>query len=103
MKKKFDPVVTKSILKFELKKVNKKIDQETMGVEMRLEMRMDTMEERIETNAQKRHNEIMSLFDGLASEVKNSRDFRTISGQQISRNSQKIEDLETKVFGSIQN
>ena len=53
-----------------------------------------------EKKAQARHNQIMNLFDDLAGEVKDQREFRTIVPHQIQRNSKRIEKLETKVFVS---
>lgn len=94
-----DPIVTKSILEKAVKTL--KNEMAINNIDLRAEM--DEKFSQAEEVASKRHSELMNLFDDLAGEVKSSREERLISGNQISTNTQRIDKLEKKVFGSIQN
>lgn len=46
-------------------------------------------------------SELFDDIDGLASEIRDSRDFRVINSSQTSSNTRRIEIIEKKVFGSV--
>ena len=48
-------------------------------------------------------SEIVNLVDVLAKEIRDEREFRDISSHQTASNSRRIEKIETKVFGAVQN
>lgn len=48
-------------------------------------------------------SEIVNLVDVLAKEIRDEREFRDISSHQTVSNTRRIEKIETKVFGAVQN
>lgn len=48
-------------------------------------------------------SEIVNLVDVLAKEIRDEREFRDISSHQTASNTRRIEKIETKVFGAVQN
>ena len=50
-----------------------------------LKTEMAKMEDRIEVEAQKRHNELLVLFDGLAEEVKDNDKFRLVTNHRMDK------------------
>ena len=46
---------------------------------------MAKMEERIESKAQKRHNELMNLFDGQAKQLKDNEEFRLVTNHRLDK------------------
>lgn len=120
-----DPLVTKSVLEKNIKsleirfkkaletnnlKLQKKIREE-FKKEMEINNKIlefnlnERMNEKFEQQNQfllKFQNQMMDRFDDMAGEIKASREERVVSGSRISTNSQRIDKLEKKVFGSIQ-
>ena len=46
---------------------------------------MAKIEERFEEKAQKRHNELMNLFDDLAKEIKDGEEFRLVTNHRLDK------------------
>ncbi len=63
--------------------------------------RLDKFETKLEKKLFNWKSEIFNLVDGLAKEIRDTREFRDISSHRISTNTRRIEILEKKVFGSV--
>lgn len=55
----------------------------------------------IREDMKKWHSDVFNLVDGLAIEVRDGREHRSVTGHQIGEQRQRIEKLEKKVFGAV--
>lgn len=109
-------IETKLETKLEAKlesKFNQKFKQLENDLDTKLEAKLESkLETKLEQKFNQKFNkfyddlalwksQIFNLVDGLAIEVRDSRDHRQITSHQISSNTQRISKLEQKVFGSI--
>lgn len=65
---------------------------------VRMGMQFDDFKYEMEQKAQKRHSELFNLVDGLAGEIKDNREFRTIITDQVADCSHRLDKVEMKVF-----
>jgi len=75
---------------------------EILASETRSDMKFDVFQGKIEEILLKFRSDILNYIDKFAGEIKDNREERAISGKQLSSNTQRIEKLEKKVFGSVQ-
>ncbi len=66
-----------------------------------IEVKIDNRIDKLETKLFKWKSDVIDAVDALASEMKDSQDFRLITTNQIVENRERTDRLEKKVFGSI--
>ncbi|HOR02243.1 MAG TPA: hypothetical protein PKZ92_03210 [Candidatus Woesebacteria bacterium] len=80
---------------------SKDLKQMSQVVGVGVAERLDKFETKLEKKLFNWKSEIFNLVDGLAKEIRDTREFRDISSHRISTNTRRIEILEKKVFGSV--
>ena len=70
-------------------------------LEAKLNSKFDEKLNEIRDDMRQWHSDIFDLVDGLASEVKDNREFREITTNQIIEDRVRIGKLEKKVFGVV--
>jgi len=86
--------VTKKDLDKSLGKLDLKFDAKLKAMETRLDHHIDD-------KLKEWNTKIFDLVDGLAIEIRDGREHRTITSHQITENTGRIEILEKKVFGTV--
>lgn len=66
---------------------------------IKLDSKLDEKINEIRDDMKQWHSDLMDIVDGLASEVKDNREFRDITTNQIVETNGKVGKLEKKVFG----
>lgn len=75
--------------------------QDTKLISDLIEVKIDNRIDRLETKLFKWKSEVIDAVDALASEMKDSQDFREITTHQIVTNRERTDRLEKKVFGAV--
>lgn len=88
------------VTKKDLEKFGKKLE---LKLESKLNSKFDEKLDEIRDDIKKWHSDIFDLVDGLALEVKDNREFREITTNQIVEVEGRVEKLEKKVFGNVMN
>jgi len=68
-----------------------------------MDVKFEQFENKFEQKMLNWKSEIVDSVDTLAKEMSDEREFRDISSHQTSSNTRRIEKIETKVFGVVQN
>jgi len=66
-----------------------------------IDMKMDQKLNEIRDDMRQWHSDIFDLVDGLGLEVRDNREFRKITTNQIVEDRERIGKLEKKVFGAV--
>ena len=68
-----------------------------------IEIKIDTKIDKLETKLFNWKSEVIDAVDALASEMKDSQDFRLVTTNQIVENRERTDRLEKEVFGAVSN
>ena len=68
-------------------------------IDTKINFKIDEKLNEIRDDMKQWHSDILDIVDGLASEVKNNRDFRDVTTNQIVEVGGRVGKLEKKVFG----
>jgi len=105
--KKFDEQDQKFDKRFEEqgKEFDKKLDdrdQKLLPLMSKLmDVKLENYDRRLDDKLFKWKSEVIDAVDALASEMKDSQDFRLITTNQIAENWERTDRLEKKVFGAV--
>lgn len=72
-------------------------------MDAKLDTKLANYNEKLETILLKWKSEIIDSVDALSKEIRDEREFRSISSHQTASNARRIEKLEKKVFGVVGN
>jgi hypothetical protein len=84
-------------------KIDKKFNDNNKVLALMMDIKFDDFENRFEQKMLNWKSEIVDSVDVLAKEMRDEREFRDISSHQTANNTRRIEEIETKVFGAVQN
>lgn len=84
-------------------KIGKKFDDNNKTLSLLMDFKFDQFENKFEQKMLNWKSDIVNSVDTLAKEMRDEREFRDISSHQTASNTRRIEKIETKVFGSVQN
>ena len=84
-------------------RISKKFKDNNKVLTLMMDIKFDDFENRFEQKMLNWKSEIVDSVDTLAKEMSDEREFRDISSHQTASNTRRIEKIETKVFGAVQN
>ena len=75
--------------------------KDSSKLEVRLNLKLDEKLDEIRDDMKQWHSDLIDIVDGLASEVKDNREFREITTHQIVEVEERVGKVEKKVFGTV--
>ena len=73
----------------------------TKSLSLMIDVKLDTKLDEFREEIKQWHSDVFDLIDGLAPEIKDNREFRDVTTNQIVEDRVRIGKLEKKVFGVV--